>query len=390
MTLSITVTFWCTRKSQALLILIVLCIGIFSSGCESPESKPPEGRGDWTKLSSAPCSSVNYVSDSEIVVGYDNGELKVYDLNVGKFTDNGHSQQKNIYELGSWGNKTVAVCGGSAEKKLTVWDRATKQVRHLALDETMMVHEVAWSPDGKYLAAVQSGVGLFVWDTVGWKIVYSYACSPRSVAWSETGKFIFTCDNISSDDLDGINQSHLIAVDFAGRGGELFRIPVPGRLESIQCDRNRIICGLGDRIAIYENSLESPKLIKEMLFSEMYGLPESLTQIDMVYSRQSNLIACSFVATRGAEKPLILVISLEDGTAVAKWIRGDCDDIGSWSCISFSPDGSKLAFSSNWGLFLMPMDKIGRVVWLRNELGRRVALIDRAGVARLACKPWSE
>ncbi len=51
-------------------------------------------------------------------------------------------------------------------------------------------NEVAWSPDGRYLACAAGGYTLKVWDTKTWLMIRSFSWSGNAVAWSSDSQYL--------------------------------------------------------------------------------------------------------------------------------------------------------------------------------------------------------
>lgn len=339
-------------RGKGLFVGVYLCMFLLG-GCE-----PPPGReGDWTEVASTPMSALEFIDDTKVVVGFQDGDLKVYDLQADKFTAAIRKMQKNVTRVANWGDRTAAVSLDNESGPIVVWDRTDGTTRRLKPDEHWMVHDARWSPDGKYLAAVQGGVGLIVWDIAKRNIVYTYQGEFARVAWSSTGKYICVGGYIpEANDDEPLLPRQLIAINFDGKD-ELFRLPMPHRVRYIHCSKDRIVCGLGDRITVYSNLRDDPKLLKEIPLSNITSLTEGGMLIRMAYSEQKNIAACllwPLFSEMEKEKQMVSVVSLSESSVLAKWtakapleaIRG----------VAFSPDGSQLAVSGEEGLYVLDVD----------------------------------
>jgi WD40 repeat protein len=304
-------------------------------------------------------SAVTFIDDTKVMVGFQDGVVKVYDLQADEFIAEKKAMAKQIIRLTSHGNVAVVVGADYESGPILRWNYADSAAQQLKTQSEMMVYQAAWSSDGRYLAAVQSGVGLLVWDTEEWKIAYSYQGHFTSVAWSPTDKAICVGGYITDDDNDDglLPPAKLIAVDFTGKEGELFSVEVTRRVHDIYWTEDRIICGVLNRILIYSSNEDGPELIKEIPLSDITDLTAGGMLMQMAYSEEKDVAACHLWPMpehMGQEAQCVSMVSLSNGKVLAKWTaKAPGTDIRD---VAFSPNGSRLAVSGEDGWHMLDVD----------------------------------
>ncbi|OWK43508.1 eIF2A-related protein [Fimbriiglobus ruber] len=118
-----------------------------------------------------------------------------YDLYVWDVASGRGSRTWKVGAEGSayWANGRPLVTGVGTPQ-LTLWDPATTKTTH-TLEHTGPVHAIAWSPDGKSLAAASDDKTVRVWDPATGQAKYTFEGHKGavfSVVWSPDGKSILS------------------------------------------------------------------------------------------------------------------------------------------------------------------------------------------------------
>ena len=161
-------------------------------------------------------------SGTVLAVAYGAGRVNLWDMRSGGLIDAlqssapGHDESERTSLSYDSDGKWLALAGSLTEG-ITVWDLSTtpRQQKVIATGSQYGVHAVAFSHDGRTLAAV-AGDGLVrLWDTNGWALIERSSGGTQCLAFSPDDSILATCGqdraalwNVAEPDLVAMLQSH--------------------------------------------------------------------------------------------------------------------------------------------------------------------------------------
>ncbi len=146
--------------------------------------------------------------------------LRMWEVATGKqkYVYRGHLASVNSLV---WSPDSQRIASGSSDKTVQVWDATTGNHRYTYRGHTDMVSSVSWSPDGKLIASGSSDKTVQVWDAATGTVVYIYRgynvqaarVNPAkgvlpdlifAVAWSHDGKRLAAVTQVYCGDICGV------------------------------------------------------------------------------------------------------------------------------------------------------------------------------------------
>jgi WD40 repeat protein len=237
------------------------------------------------------------------------------------------------------------------QSAVRAWDASTgEELWHIA--HNLDVNEVAFSPDGEYVATADWGgvakivdrSGRVLRDLTGTDFNFS------DVAFSSDGRLVATAEWQGSADR--------VSVWDWRRGEVLFRIPAEGPYAQVDFDPSgpRVVVSGADGLAEVWDAESGRRL------AVMVGPPGGVN--DLVFSPDGSRVATASV------DGLVRLFDADTG-ALQLSLRGSgCEVKG----VAFSPDGTKLA-STSWcdGVRIWALDIDDLLEIARHEAGRTIA-----------------
>jgi dipeptidyl aminopeptidase/acylaminoacyl peptidase len=148
--------------------------------------------------------SVAWSPDGRRLVSASNdGALKIWDAETGReLRTLRHEPPKgedvSVYSV-VWSGDGKLIASGNGDRTVSLWDaQEGREVRALKGSEGFNVFSLAFSPDGRRLASAASGRKVVVWDVATGDVAASLAETPaqgaddimQSVAWSPDGRLV--------------------------------------------------------------------------------------------------------------------------------------------------------------------------------------------------------
>ncbi len=185
----------------------------------------------WSVVSRFPSNALSVAASPDeqwLALGDYNGTLRLYDAKT--------LELRRIWRVGRWSTRRVAFSRGGRLAAMTMhgwrhffelnlWNLATHQTESIEIPKNWETHALCWAPQAEQLAVGSMRGQVGVWDAVQKKWVDfapSHAKSVRQVAFSPDGQWIAT----SSED----NTVHVYLVATGERVHEIpFQGPAQGR-----------------------------------------------------------------------------------------------------------------------------------------------------------------
>jgi WD40 repeat protein len=165
-------------------------------------------------------------SGSLVAAGAGDGRIIVWDVATGaqrhvfqcEHTANGMAWSPNGRYLAAGGATIGGEISVTATGRIHIWDTTSGEQAQTLVGRGDMILALAWSPDGRYLAAGRNWPGITeVWETAAWQCVDSgqlHGHMVGTVAWSPDGQYL------ASGSVD-----HAINVRAAGTWQTVCKIP---------------------------------------------------------------------------------------------------------------------------------------------------------------------
>ncbi|HEU5198172.1 MAG TPA: WD40 repeat domain-containing protein [Ktedonobacterales bacterium] len=112
------------------------------------------------------------------------------------------SQSLTYINAVAWSPDGKKMAASGTDGKVLVWDATTGQVLLTYSGHTNTVFALVWSPDGRFLASGSADTTVQVWDATTGKLVYRYqghANEVHSLAWSPDSKRVVSGSSNSSN-----------------------------------------------------------------------------------------------------------------------------------------------------------------------------------------------
>jgi len=93
----------------------------------------------------------------------------------------------------AWSPDGKLIALGSHDKKVTIWDIATRKSVQTLVGHNNWVDAVAWSPNGKYIASASQGTRVRIWEVASGRqssVLEGHSAGVRDVAWSPDGNYL--------------------------------------------------------------------------------------------------------------------------------------------------------------------------------------------------------
>ena len=228
-------------------------------------------------------------------------------------------QAGNIHEI-AWSPDGRYLASGNPDGQIAVWDVETGRLHHRLDRGDQLVWSVAWSPDGKRLASGSHQGIVGIWDAESGerlRTLEGHEGWVRSVAWSPDGKRLATGSNDKSLAIWDTATGDRLSV-FEGHRDRVLSVrwsPDGSRLASASGDGSLILWEVSSREQLHRHQVRS-------------GWLRSLT-----WSPDGRYISC------GSEDGVLRLWHTDDGKPAAV-LEGHTESIG---CASFDASGRMLA-----------------------------------------------
>ena len=228
-------------------------------------------------------------------------------------------QVGNIHEI-AWSPDGRFLASGNPDGQIAVWDVETGLLHHRLDRGDRLVWSVAWSPDGKRLASGSHQGIVGIWDAESGErlsILERHGGWVRSVAWSPDGRSLATGSNDRSLAIWDTGSGERLKV-FEGHRDRVLSVrwsPEGKRLASASGDGSLIIWDVASGEQRHRHQVRS-------------GWLRSLT-----WSPDGRYISC------GSEDGIVRLWHTDDGKPAAV-LEGHTESIG---CTSFDASGRMLA-----------------------------------------------
>ncbi len=152
-----------------------------------------------------------------VVSGSLDTTVRVWNITTGNASNiyHGHTAQINAV---AWSPDEKYIASGSTDKTVQIWEATTGKLLYTYRGHTNKVTAVAWSPDGKYIASGSLDKTVQVWEATTGTLLYTYSgynveaakANPSKgvlpdlifeVAWSHNGKHIAAVTQVYCGDI---------------------------------------------------------------------------------------------------------------------------------------------------------------------------------------------
>ncbi len=172
--------------------------------------------------------------------------------------------------------------GKIGDRTIYIWDPSTgKQIQQLTASKLDRIFDVAFSPDGKWLAAAYEQETVLVWDVASGKIIHTYTGHTdyvEGVSFSPNGKVLASVGddgNLILWNVEASDDSKAMLSSIAAHNGSAYRV-------RFSQDGQTLVTAGGDALvrAWDVSDDQAPYLLYTL-----YGHTDSVTSLSMDFSR---------------------------------------------------------------------------------------------------------
>lgn len=190
-----------------------------------------------------------------LATGSADNTIRVWEVASGKqmYVYRGHNASVNSVV---WSPDSQQIASGSTDKTVQIIDAATGNHRYTYHGHTDLVSSISWSPDGKYIASGSWDKTVQVWNAVSGAVLYIYdgynvkaAVNPAkgvlpdlifAVAWSPNGKRIAAITQVYCGDICAV----MIGWDALSEHNFTFWVDAPAIAMAWSPDSTRIVSSI--------------------------------------------------------------------------------------------------------------------------------------------------